>query len=62
MDTLGEGGTYQYLVDYWVEPCTYADAPPTGWGPEFEEEDKKIQKARHDGEFIGMITINLKKI
>ena len=43
VDTLGESGTYQYLVDYWVEPRVYAEAPPTGWGEEFEEEDKAMQ-------------------
>ena len=45
VDTLGEGGTYQYLVDYWVEPRVYVNAAPTGWGPEFEEEDANIKKA-----------------
>ena len=43
VDTLGESGKYQYLVDYWVEPRVYAEAPPTGWGKEFEEEDKAMQ-------------------
>ena len=30
VDTLGESRKYQYLVDYWVEPRVYAEAPPTG--------------------------------
>ena len=62
MDTLGEGGTYQYLVDYWVEQRANVDAPLTGWGPEFEEEDKNIKKARHEEEFVSMITTSLKTI
>ena len=40
VDTLGEAEKYQYLVDYWVKPRVYIDAPATGWGSEFEEEDR----------------------
>ena len=55
VDTLGESGKYQYLVDYWVEPRVYAEAPPTGCGEEFEEEDKAIQLQNGQGGFIGML-------
>ena len=55
VDTLGESGKYQYLVDYWVEPRVYAEAPPTGWGDEFEEEDKAVEVQKGQGGFIGMI-------
>ena len=55
VDTLGESGTYQYLVDYWVEPRVYAEAPPTGWGEEFEEEDRAIQLQKKREGFVGMI-------
>ena len=33
VDILGDDGKYPYLVDYWFEPCIYADASATGWGP-----------------------------
>ena len=58
VDTLGEPGKYQYLVDYWVEPRVYAEAPPTGWGPKFEEEDKAALEQKKQGDFIGMIGAN----
>ena len=52
VDTLGEAGKYQYLVDYWVEPRVYISAPATGWGSEFEEENQVEKK---EEEFVGMI-------
>ena len=55
-------GLISILVDYWVEPRTYVDVPPTGWGPKFEEEDKNIQKSHHEEDFVGMIITSPKTI
>ena len=57
MDSLGELG--KYLVDYWVKPRIYAKAPLTGWGEEFEEEDKAIQLQKRQEGFIGLIWTDL---
>ena len=50
------------MVDYWVEPRVYINAPPSGWGSDFEEEDRMIQEVRKKNEFVGMIGSNTRSI